>query len=364
MHQLERFVVADHLLRRHPEDAVRIVRLGALANAITSTVGLIAGSLASSGGRQRDALQGTLILVSYFKEVVELIDHHRPWELIQKAVAAGFHFSTPVSELRSMFSRGKSSFYKRRAIAIRNKKGFHVDPDHFSEWLGQLQAPYVTLWHKDGPAPIDRTFTASAQIQSFLGQRLDRDDFELVQNITVVPTLVEAIACGLLLEDGLDPRNYYVELSRQIIRIDYTFNDGREGSTERISLLCDKNGFLEGVLSELRDHVTRRFGGRRAGALLGGPEDPVLLSSPFGNAYAKSEGSDSSTPAENADKQTVLLRQMAEAGKRAVDQALEMGELLRKMRAPMAELEARLQELRTMQEWWNQKLRYAESLGR
>ena len=361
MYLRERFVVEERILRNNPDDAIRIVRLGALANAITSTIGLLAGSLASPTGRQRDVLQGTLILISYFKEVVDQIDHPRPWELINTAVNGGFQLPKPVPQLRQTFSRGRTSFYKKRAIDIRHKKGFHVDPDHFREWLDQLQAPFVTLWRRERPVPHDQTFTASAQIQSFFGKNLEAEDTQIFKDITSVPLLVEAMAGGLLLKNRVDPRSAYVELKRQYIRIEYTFTDGRPPATERLSMLFDANGFLEGVVHQLRDHVTRRFGGRRAGAGITGPHDPVLLSSPFGTARAWPDGPDDSVEDEDTDHVNLRLLHMAEAGRKSVEQSMEMAELLRKMRAPMPDLAVRLENLRAEHEWWSGKLRYAEA---
>jgi hypothetical protein len=361
MYAVERFVVEERILRQDPDDAIRIVRLGALANAITSTIGMLLGSRASSTGRQRDLLQGVLILVSYFKEAVDQIDHHRPWDLIRKAVEGGYQLPKSIEDLRQTFSRSKTSFYKKKAIDIRRKKGFHVDAEHFQDWLKQLQAPYVTLWRRDGPAPTDRTFTASAQVQSFFGQQLQGEDLQIVQDITVIPQLVEAIVGGLLIENDVNPRRAYIEMKPQFVRIEYSFNDGRPPASERIVIVCDASGFLEGVIHELRDHVTRRFGGNRVGAMLLGPSDPVTFSSSFGTAKGWADGIAESLSIDNVEDVTLELVHMAEAGKRAVEESLKLAEFLRKTGASMPDLGTRLDHLRIDHQWWSGQLQKAES---
>jgi hypothetical protein len=364
MYGMERFVVEEKVLRENPEDAIRILRLGALGNAITSTIGLFVGSLSSATGRERDLLQATLILVSYFKEVVDQIDHPRPWELIRRAADAGLQLPRPVDELRHTFSRGKTSFYKKRAVAIRHKKGFHVDPDHFKEWLAQLQAPFVTLWRRERAVPYEHTFTASAQVQSLFGQHLNADDLQIMKDIVLVPLLVEAMAAGLLLEHGIDPRQAYVELLHQYIRIEYSFNDGRPSQSERIRMLFDADGFLEGVLPQLRAHVTRRFGGRLVGAILRGTE-PVELHSPFGTARAWADGSADSNEARDQDRELNLrFLRLAETGKKTTERSLEFAELLRKMRAPVPDIDKVLDGLRAEHTWWDSQLRSAEASQR
>jgi hypothetical protein len=72
---MERFRVPREVLVNRPDEAILIVRAGAIANAIVSIASMSAGSMARGAGRERDILQALLLLLSYLKEAADLIDN-------------------------------------------------------------------------------------------------------------------------------------------------------------------------------------------------------------------------------------------------------------------------------------------------
>src|SRR5262245_24119665 len=145
---MQRFVVPAGVLRAKPNEFVRLMQLGALANAMLAVASMSSGAIARGVGERRDTLQLVLVMASYFNEAIETIDHRRCWELIEAGVKAGYVLPKPLAEARKAFSRGKGSLYKTVLYAVRRKKGFHVDKDHFIQWLDAVQAPEITLWRK------------------------------------------------------------------------------------------------------------------------------------------------------------------------------------------------------------------------
>jgi hypothetical protein len=184
-----------------------------------------------------------------------------------------------------MFSRGKATIYERLK-EVRDTKGFHVDVDHFKDWIKQLQAPEVTLWRKDSGSPFDWIFSASAQIQSFLGAQLDEETVLALQDLLMLVQLVEAMCCGLVAEAGLDLGTCYQRTVRREVRLEYSFTDGRLARTQMTEAVIDQSGNPQGAVGDLRDEVTRTIGGRRAGARAPGEGCDITFFGEGGSARA------------------------------------------------------------------------------
>ena len=71
---MQRFVIPTLVLQANPEDAVTLMRLGVLANALLAVASMSAGALARGVGERRDGPQAILLSASYLKEVMEVID--------------------------------------------------------------------------------------------------------------------------------------------------------------------------------------------------------------------------------------------------------------------------------------------------
>lgn len=284
---MERFVFESKMLWKHPEEAVLLMRLGALANAISSAISLMS-SLSTGVGQERDTLQSMLLVTSYFKEAVDLVNTKHTWPLVESAVANGYQLPVPLSELRRLYSRDSGSLYKRGVCEVRRTKGFHVDEDHFLKWVAQLQSPYVTLWRKDSASPLDWAFTASAQIQSYFGSQLeDADSLAVAKASTYLHNIVEAIACGLSLKVNIDPRTAWRPMAFREVRFEHEFFDERRPSfCDTAIVAMDVSGDLTSAVHDLRDHVTHVHGGRRADARTLGQDAPIELSTDRGTARA------------------------------------------------------------------------------
>ena len=185
------------------------------------------------------------------------------WNTIEKALTSGYRLSQPVSKYMEIFSNKQASLYGRMVKELRNTKGFHFNREHFEEWIQKLNAPEVTLWHKDGSSPMDWAFTASLQIQSFYGVQLDKELMFDLRHAADLVFLVEALGCGLVLEAGRDPLACWRPTRYQQVRIEYQFRDGRPSVTERMVVAVDAGGGLAGTgVGALLQKFHPTFGGR------------------------------------------------------------------------------------------------------
>ncbi len=281
---MQRFVVPTDLLRRHPKEAVLLMRLGAHANAVLSIASMSAGTLAVRVGKQRDTLQAVLLMVSYINEAIETIDNSSCWTLIQEGLDAGYRFSKPLQEIRELFSRKRGSIYKEVLFEVRRTKGFHIDEKHFIDWLAGIQSPEVTLWRKDSSSPLEWAFTASAQVQTFFGKRIEEAHLQALQDAVFLPHLVEAMAIGLLARDRLSIRNAIREILPGAMNVEFHFKDGRPDLRKTFDVEIDQRGDFSTSINSLRDQVTEVFGGNRVGAIVPGKDCDIHFSSKSGYA--------------------------------------------------------------------------------
>ncbi len=229
-----RYVVPFHVLERFPNETVDVLRLGACANALNSVAALAALTRSAGVGKARDTLQVSLLLLSYLKEAADILDQKRLWELVTKAVEAGFELPQPLERYRELFSRGRKSIYREYLHDARNQKGFHIGRDHFEEWRRTIQAPELAIWQRDSDSPLDWAFTLSMQIQSFYGPKLG-GSYTISKVIGLAPHLVflvEALCAGLMVDAERDFRVGWQPTRHFRVRIEYTFRDGRPPLTE------------------------------------------------------------------------------------------------------------------------------------
>jgi len=361
---VERFVVDSRVLWDHPQEAVTLVRLGALANAIGSAMTLTVGSMARGVGAERDLLQAILLITSYFKEAVDTINTRHSWRLIETGVSAGYRLPVPLDEIKKLYSRDAGSLYKRGVFEIRRTKGFHVDEKHFHEWLAQLQTPFVTLWRKESAIKFDWAFTASAQIQSFFGRTMDEvTGLEVARAASHLTFLVEAMACGLLAESGFDPGTAWRRMIPSEIRFEYEFYDKRPPFCDVKIVTIDANGDFTSVVHELRDHVSRVLGGRRAGAMVPGADAPIAFSSDTGTARAW-PGRPVRFESPPVDDRAVLLRMrnMARRGAHATKAALTFAHAVRTGRATAEQTDRFIAGLHTDVAYWEEEERQNEEV--
>jgi hypothetical protein len=334
------------------------MRLGALANAVLSVASMSSGALATGIGKERDTLQMILLMVSYLNEAIETIDNRHCWALIQAGVDMGYRFSKPLAEIRQLFSRKRGSVYKQVLFEIRRTKGFHVDEQHFIEWLNQLESPDVTLWRKDSPSPLEWTFAASAQVQSFFGKQIDEAHMQALQDAVFLPHLVEAMAIGLLTRENLNPGHAFRNTALHAVNIEFHFYDKRPEFGMTFAVEVDRNRDLSGSVSVLRDLVTEVFGGDRVGAALPGADCDIGFSSKRGTArgFLGRELADRTIP----DPHALLVmrsRQMARWGSHRTKQFLSFLDSVKMGIASSQTADKFISELQADIEFWRERER-------
>lgn len=350
-----RFVIPGEVYWKNPDDTIRLVHLGALANALVSTVAVGSGSLARGIGQARDAVQAGLLVTSYLKEIIDEIDHWRPWQLIEIGVAHGVKLPKPVAVYRKVFSRGKDSAYHKFIKDTRNTKGFHVDRGHFEEWMNQLGSPHIVFWRQDGPSVVDFVFTASLQIQQLFGTAGNEADMHTLNDALQITKLIEAMGVGLVVDSKIDPNHCFSRMLLREVHIDYTFADGRAPKSEVVQLVVDESGSLALSINDLRDHVTKVLRGTyRAGAIWAGGD--VDLSNDGGAAVARA-GALAPPPKHKQDARFDKLRvsNMIDLGARRTD---DMTALLTKVRQRVhtrEEIDKALDDLAVDAAYWKER---------
>lgn len=288
-----RYVVPLSVLKDRPREAVALVRLGAVANAIMAVASMSAGSLATDVGRERDTQQAILVSLSYIKEACDILGEYGRgvWNLAEKAVGVGYPLHQPVDTYKRLFATS-GPLYNEVLKIVRHTKGFHIDPKHFAEWLDTLEAPEVTMWHKDSSQPLDWAFTASAAVQTFFGVQLDQETVLALQHVLDLVFIVEAMASGMMLESGYDPRAGWRPSLYQPVRIEYQFEDGRANVIERLTVPVDVGGTLGRGRNVLLDRLYAFFGGKEHTGFVLSPVDGALMHfhSPRGSASVWPEG--------------------------------------------------------------------------
>jgi len=363
---MERFVIPSSLIRTHPNESVLLMRLGALANAVLSVASMSAGALATGVGEDRDALQSTLIMVSYLKEAIDVINAPRSWELIEAGVNAGYPLPKPIEVAKEVFSRSRGSLYKTIVFDIRRRKGFHVDEGHFQEWLKGLMAEEVTVWRKDSNAPLDWAFTAAAQIQSFFGPSLNDAQFDALENVVLLPHLVAAMTIGLMAQAGIDPRAGMRRQSVRRVNIEFNFNDGRPDFGRTFRLVVDDNGDINSAANVLRDLVTEIFGGQRVGATIPGPSADIAFFSQHGSAQGWLAGKLPPAPITATPVRILMMRagQMANWGSLRTKKMLAYVHAVRTGAASTADTERMFQELLSERDFWREREQEIDEISR
>ena len=370
-----RYVVPVEVLTKSPDLTVDILRLGAFANALNALASMSATSRSGGVGRDRDTLQTVLMVVSYLKESIDtLASKPQLWTLIEAAVAQGFTLRLTVAEYRKLFSRSDGSLYKTLLIDLRRKKGFHVDRDHFQQWVQSVQAPEITIWQRDGDSPLDWAFTISLQIQSFYGQRLEGGP-EILRQLARAHDLVflvEALCAGLMIEAGVDYRKGWRPAGFLTVRVEYTFRDGRPPMTEHRVVLAESLDTLTGTsVYELRVRVAQVFGvlsqWNKTGYVLY-PADGgiVMYSTPRGTARVFAEGPAKQQPTGLPLEAEIItrLRGASSWGGQQAQAALKLAEKVRDGAATSQDAAEVLTLLTDSLDYWNNLQRFSDQASK
>lgn len=103
-------------------------------------------------------------------------------------------------------------------LKIRDKVGFHWDPQPFQSFVDDPETSDVVIWETDGTRNLDRIFRGSADAMSrfFFGLPGEEKPIQelfplIIQAHGLVGKVIEAAVIGLILESGEDPKKYWVQ---------------------------------------------------------------------------------------------------------------------------------------------------------
>ena len=137
---------------------------------------------------------------------------------VNTAVQNGVELGRELDDARLLLSPPHPEIGGPVLLKVRDKIGFHWDPQPFVAFLDNPDVSEVTVYETDGRKHIDRIFRASADAMAgyFLsigGEGVQpRDVFRpLVEAHGTVGKVLEAAWLGLIIDAGNDPRDYWVE---------------------------------------------------------------------------------------------------------------------------------------------------------
>lgn len=200
------------VLQKAEQDAIIILRIGAIANALQAVALRSRPSESTSSlVQQRDQVQQALIVASYMHEARKVIYHDkshvgRLWGLAREGVRARREYIPPeiIHECQRLLD--ESSPLAKRLHKLRNDIGFHALPNEFRNWL-RRQDPKGTVLLECAPDPhtSDVVFVASAQAVAEVCSDEAVAEF-LAQARALagaLPYLIEAAIWGLITEQGI-----------------------------------------------------------------------------------------------------------------------------------------------------------------
>lgn len=221
---IHRIALPRDFFDAHRNDVVMLLRLGAGANAMEATLRLML-SLDESDDSPRTKLarvHSALAAIAYLREIVKTIEaekyEDRLWTLVHAAVDNGFELGSPVADARVLLSPIHPDIGGNILLKIRDKVGFHWDPQPFKAFLDDPEVTEANVWEADGEKILNRIFRASADaISRFFGKLPGPDKTledllgPILEAHGVVGKVVEAAFIGLIVESGEQPEKYWVQ---------------------------------------------------------------------------------------------------------------------------------------------------------
>jgi hypothetical protein len=202
------------ILQKHREDAVEVLRLGGISNALQT---LLSRMLPSPGGtqRSRDTVHLTLIISSYVYEARFVLygdagRKTRFWELAAEGVRTGLQLP-PNLVRRCEELLADTGPLGTRLRYVRHKVGFHLAPPVFRQWLKD-QPPDEVCAILDVEDAVEQSPVFGAALDAISAECSQPDDEAFFAYATdlaqLLPFLIEAAVFGLLRLEGLDPARY------------------------------------------------------------------------------------------------------------------------------------------------------------
>ena len=200
----QRLAVQAAALQKNPAEAEVILRICAIANAVTSIGRTFNRSSEEmySANDQRDMVCRWILVASYLNEAVVILNKRHDglaWKLAAMGSEAGVTFppEMPLEKLRSVMAL--DSAFIASCNQIRDKFAFHIDEEPVMEWLN-ARPPLegVGVASQLGPQNQDFVFDAAAFAIFEATEKLLVNDFDrtLSQVVLVLPYLIEAMTRG------------------------------------------------------------------------------------------------------------------------------------------------------------------------
>ena len=200
----QRLAVQAAVLQKNRPEAEVILRMCAIANAVTSIGRTFErpSSEMSSASDQRDMACRWILVASYLNEAVVILNKAHDglaWKLAEVGAQAGRTFppEMPLERLRALMA--KESRFITTCAHIRDKFTFHIDKEPLMDWLaGRPPLEGVGVMSQFGPLHQDFVFDAAAFAVFEATEKLLVDDFDKIVSevVLALPYLIEAMVRG------------------------------------------------------------------------------------------------------------------------------------------------------------------------
>jgi hypothetical protein len=207
--------IPARILQTAEQDAVLLLRLGAVGNALQtvlqgSTTGDRDGTV-----RKRDLIHRTLIVASFVQELDKIVHGDKShsgrfWELARLGATARFGIPVEVINEFQELMNPKGPLMKRMKD-LRDFVGFHLLPREFRSWLRKRDPEEKLMVHSEpDPARNDVVFVASAAAVADAYNDDDATAFLFAANrlAWTLPAVIAAGTYGLLISQGHDPGRF------------------------------------------------------------------------------------------------------------------------------------------------------------
>ncbi len=155
-------IVADlSSLTADREAAVLMLRVGAAVNAIRACQRLTLEVEDAPGPRgEHDRFATFLLATGFLKEGIDRL--YSEFERVESFARAGGATDENVQRARALWSKEPTSPYRRLLSFVRNKVGFHFDPEPFEAWIAKVDSDPVEWIRGVGEKERTVVFVAAA----------------------------------------------------------------------------------------------------------------------------------------------------------------------------------------------------------
>jgi len=137
-------VASQESLKKDPNLATLMLRLGAAANAIHAAQGWTLACKDSSGAAsKRDLIWSFLVATAYLKEAIDSLLRPYYREIVELARKDGAS-EDGIRSLGDLMSKKQHGLYKRVLVNARNRLVFHWEEEPFRRWAEHHNDPIVT----------------------------------------------------------------------------------------------------------------------------------------------------------------------------------------------------------------------------